>query len=270
MRRLLFFVPVALAAAVSGCGGLFDPFKSNDARTSASNLLEIGFALHAYNDAHGHLPIHGTGPNGGPVAVQPPPKLAQPKKGEPLGFPPAGQTEVAKPLLSWRVAILPYIEQEALYRKFKHDEPWDSEHNKKLIPLMPRQYAPVAKAAPEGHTYWQQLIGPGGMRLHSSIPGSIPDGTSNTAAVVEAADAVPWTKPADVEVPKAFAPGELRAKFAGQFKGGFFVLLWDGSVSVARDGADETALKHLFCPNDGEVVNHDLWRLFAADGARQR
>src|SRR5262249_7254639 len=46
-----------------------------------------------------------------------------------------------KPLLSWRVAILPFIEEEALYRQFKLDEPWDSPHNKKLIPLMPKTYA---------------------------------------------------------------------------------------------------------------------------------
>ncbi len=45
-----------------------------------------------------------------------------------------------KPLLSWRVALLPYIEQDALYRQFKLDEPWDSEHNKKLIAQMPKIY----------------------------------------------------------------------------------------------------------------------------------
>src|SRR5262249_33985180 len=48
-----------------------------------------------------------------------------------------------KPLLSWRVAILQFIEQEDannLYKQFHLDEPWDSEHNKKLIEKMPRLY----------------------------------------------------------------------------------------------------------------------------------
>src|SRR5262249_55645747 len=46
-----------------------------------------------------------------------------------------------KPLLSWRVALLPYLGEWDLYRKFKLDEPWDSPHNKALLPLMPEIYA---------------------------------------------------------------------------------------------------------------------------------
>ena len=50
------------------------------------------------------------------------------------GFPPAAITSPGgKPLLSWRVAILPYIDEKALYKKFKLDEPWDSPHNKELL-----------------------------------------------------------------------------------------------------------------------------------------
>jgi hypothetical protein len=233
MRRFAFLVPVALAVAVGGCGGLFDPFASPDAKSTRNDLLQIGIALHAYHDVQAQLPIHGI----------------------------AAPNEPTKPLLSWRVAILPYIEHDNLYRQFRLDEPWDSENNKRLIPLMPKVFMSRTKDAPEGHTYWQQLVGPGGMR-----PGKrwtfaqMTDGTWNTVAVAEAAEPVIWTKPADVEVPKEFAPGALKAKFAGQFKGGFFVLMWDGSVAVARDDADETALKRLFCPDDGQINNHDLWQ----------
>src|SRR5262245_25073160 len=38
-----------------------------------------------------------------------------------------------KPLLSWRVAILPYLEDQTIYGEFHLDEPWDSEHNQKLL-----------------------------------------------------------------------------------------------------------------------------------------
>ncbi len=66
------------------------------------------------------------------------------------------------PLLSWRVLMLPYIEQQELYQRFKLDEPWDSEHNRKLIERMPRIYAPYAKCdAPPHTTFFQVIRGPG-------------------------------------------------------------------------------------------------------------
>ena len=64
-----------------------------------------------------------------------------------------------KKLLSWRVMILPYIEQDNLYRQFKLDEPWDSEHNKKLIPLMPKVYADPRGPAEPGKTYYKVFVG---------------------------------------------------------------------------------------------------------------
>ena len=71
-----------------------------------NNLKQIGLAMHNYHDANGHFPRAVVGKDG-------------------------------KRLLSWRVAILPYIEQQGLYNKFKLDEPWDSPHNKALINEMP-------------------------------------------------------------------------------------------------------------------------------------
>src|SRR5262249_57367140 len=153
------------------------------------------------------IPVHGMGPKGAPLK---------------------GLTD--KPLLSWRVAILPYIEQDALYKEFKLDEPWDSEHNKKLIAKMPAIYAPVAKPGKEGNTHLQMVIGPSAMQPGGSLITSIPDGTSNTIAVVEAAEPVIWTKPDDVMFPDKELPKDFRKKFGGQFANGFNVLLWDGSV----------------------------------------
>ena len=71
-----------------------------------------------------------------------------------------------KPQLSWRVAILPFIEQQALYQQFKHDEPWDSPHNMKLIEQMPPVYEiPGVKAKP-GMTHYQVFTGPHAMFEH--------------------------------------------------------------------------------------------------------
>jgi hypothetical protein len=61
-----------------------------------------------------------------------------------------------KPLLSWRVAILPYIEQAELYNKFKLDEPWDSPHKKELLKEMPTSFnCPTPR-----HRRWPRFPGP--------------------------------------------------------------------------------------------------------------
>src|SRR5207249_2954876 len=80
-------------------------------RQGQNNLKQIGLAMHSYHDTYKHLPMHAI-------------------------YSKDGKT----PLLSWRVAILPYIEQNNLYMQFKLDEPWDSAHNKKLLEMMPKTY----------------------------------------------------------------------------------------------------------------------------------
>ncbi len=112
-----------------------------------------------------------------------------------------------QPLYSWRVLILPYISQDELYREFHLDEPWDSEHNIKLLERMPVTYAaPGSKKSriPAYHTVCHVFVGPGtafdgpnGIEM-----GDFPDGTSNTLLIVEAGDPVPWTKPEEI----AFTP----------------------------------------------------------------
>ena len=205
--------------------------------TAQNNFKQIGIALHNIHDVNNALPVHAIGAKGVPVK---------------------GPND--KALLSWRVAILPYIEQDNLYRQFKLDEPWDSEHNKKLIPLMPKIYAPAGKPpAKAGHTHVQMLVGPGGTPLGAKFA-SITDGLSNTLAVVEAADAVIWTKPDDVVVPFKYNAGELKKKFgSGEFPGGFNVLFWDGSTRFLRDTVKESTLSLLCYPSDGQVIPADAF-----------
>src|SRR5262249_5772501 len=79
-----------------------------------------------------------------------------------------------KPLLSWRVAILPFIEEAKLSQQFKMDEPWDSENNKKLIGRMPRVYAPVRVKAKEGETFYQVFTGPKALFFDPKKPPRFP------------------------------------------------------------------------------------------------
>ena len=122
-------------------------------------------------------------------------------------------------LLSGRVAILPYLEQYALYQKFHLDEAWDSPHNKSLLKEMPRVYAPVTrKETTPFTTYYQGIVCPGsvfdeeeGTRIEDVMYVDSP-----TFMIVEAARAVPWTKPEDVP----YHDARPLPKLGGQFEDG--------------------------------------------------
>jgi len=203
--------------------------------TGANNLKQIGLALHNYADVNqGLLPVHA-------IAA----------KGQPL------RNANDKPLLSWRVALLPYLEQENLYRQFKLDEPWDSPNNKRLIEQMPKIYAPPKPGKP-GYTHLQMVIGPNALSpVGTRMPVSFPDGTSNTVAVIEAAEPVIWTKPDDVMLTGKEMPKDLKKKFGGLYPGGFNVAMWDGSVRFVKDLVSDTTLSRAINPRDGQPLGSD-------------
>jgi hypothetical protein len=160
-----------------------------------------------------------------------------------------------KPLLSWRVQLLPFVEQGHLYRQFHLDEPWDSEHNKKLISQMPKLFAPGAVASlPDGHTHLRMFNSPGTIGRAKSLS-DVFDGTSNTIMIVESNESVPWTKPdgftLDPKNPKALLglPGK---------KGKLLVGLGDGAVRTIdlKKISDET-LRNAITIADGNVLGPD-------------
>ncbi len=108
-----------------------------------------------------------------------------------------------RPLLSWRVSILPFIGQSKLYEQFKLDEPWDSEHNIKLVSQMPGDFVSDPSLIQQGKTTFLMVVGDQAIG-RSTEPYSlenVKDGTSRTIMFVKAApeSAVEWTKPADWE-----------------------------------------------------------------------
>lgn len=162
-----------------------------------------------------------------------------------------------KPLLSWRVQILPYIDEDKLFKSFKLDEPWDSAHNKKLIEKMPKVFEPVAGKTKEKHaTHYQALVGGGAAFFApgkgvTRYPASFTDGTSNTILIVEAADAVPWTKPVDL----TYDPKKPLPKFGGLFKDGFHAVFADGFVRFIGKDADKDTLRAAITAAGGEVID---------------
>lgn len=196
--------------------------------TSQNNLKQIALAMHNYHDVYNAMP-----------------KAAICDKN-------------GKPLLSWRVAILPFIEQDALYKQFKLDEPWDSENNKKLIPILVKVYQDprAGDAKWDGKTYYKVFNGKGAMfggEKGINLAG-ITDGTSNTIMVGAGGEPVIWTKPDDYEFDEEKPLPELMKPFSE-----WLVAFGDGSVRVIpiRDQNDkemQKTLKALITVGGGEVV----------------
>ena len=118
--------------------------------------------------------------------------------------PPAIVSKDGRPLLSWRVAILPFIEQSDLYRRFHLDEPWDSPHNKGLLNEQPYLFLlPDQEVQGEDRTvtYIQAFVGPGtpfDPNAECRIMDADVKRDDVRVLVIEAGDPVPWTKPEDI------------------------------------------------------------------------
>lgn len=194
---------------------------------SLNNLKQLTLAIHSYHDAYGHLPHDIVDKNG-------------------------------KPLLSWRVQILPFLDQEALYRQFKLDEPWDSPNNLRAsqqtvdVFLSPRAPAP----ARPGLTHYQVFVGPGalfepGKRIRFT---DVTDGLSNTLLLVETAEAVEWAKPGGLP----FDPNRPLPRLTSISGDGMLALaLADGAVRTLNLSVGEKRLKALITRNGGEPIDWD-------------
>ena len=189
-----------------------------------NNMRRIGLALHNYHSANGKFP---------------PPVL--------LG--PDGKTPH-----SWRVAILPYLEQQPLYSQYRLDEPWDGANNRKVLALIPATYRHLDAKPGEAASYFAIT---GEAAIFSGTEGTgiarITDGTSNTIFVVEAERDIPWTKPEDIPFDPKAAPPKLGGFTPGGFNAGFA----DGSVRFLKDSISPITLKALFTKAGGEVVSGD-------------
>ncbi|HET6880840.1 MAG TPA: DUF1559 domain-containing protein [Pirellulales bacterium] len=207
-------------------GGALRPLADSSAaalrrRESTHQLKQIGLAIHSYSDVKER-------------------------------FPPAAVTDAqGRPLLSWRVAILPYLDQEALYKQFHLDEPWDSEHNRTLIERMPEVYRSFSSSAPQDRSSFVVAIGPGTVFEAGKVTAfrDITDGTSNTLMVFEAADdqAVAWTKPGDLK----FDREHPSAGFTTPYSDGRLLLFCDGSVHFVTQSLDDETIRRLILRNDG-------------------
>ncbi|MGA2799563.1 MAG: DUF1559 domain-containing protein [Thermoguttaceae bacterium] len=216
-------------AEVSDLLGKIQTAMFSEARDSAqrmqsiNNMKQIGLAMHNYHDAHKRFPA---------AAIY---------------------SKEGKPLLSWRVALLPMMEYNNLYSQFHLDEPWDSEHNKKLIDKIPAEFqSPKSKLKKPGKTNYVVPVGPGtvfegreGMTFKD-----IKDGTAHTflALAVDDAHAVIWTKPDDLP----YNPDEPSKGLDGLFKDSFLALFCDGAVRIIILPCPDEKLRAAFSAAAGD------------------
>ena len=152
------------------------------------NLTAIGLALHNYHDMYGT-------------------------------FPPAYIPDTTgKPMHSWRVLILPFVDQTSLHAAYDFNKPWDSPENMSVTRNTPSVFRCPSAPGRLDTTHYVVITGRDtcfdgakGIKIRG-----IPDGTSSTLLVVEAHDSgIHWSEPRDYDMPTLTAPGGLNSRHPG-------------------------------------------------------
>jgi len=196
--------------------------STDNATQTRNNLLLIALAMHHYHDLNKHFPAASiVGPDG-------------------------------KTPHSWRVELLPLLQQQAIYSQYRLNEPWDSENNKQVLAQIPDVFHNPYDDAKSTNSGYFAVVGPGtvfeghvGVKLRD-----ITDGTSNTLMIVEAKRNIPWTKPEDIP----FDPDKAVPELGGFVDGRFTAAFADGSVRSLRTDDAIDHLKWLIMRNDGHSI----------------
>ncbi len=219
----MVLAPLAISATLPATFAARQATRRNQ---SLNNMKQVAIAFLNYESANGKLPTNIYDADG-------------------------------KALLSWRVRLLPYMEQQeqGLYEQFYLDEPWDSPHNRPLADVVVQVFASPENPAKEGETRYLALAGeetifPGDEKLGFR---HIFDGTSNTIMFVEAAteEAVAWTRPKDIEF-------DAKKPFAGLIspEGRFAAAFADAHcVWLSRETGEET-MRAYATRAGGEIIEH--------------
>jgi hypothetical protein len=154
---------------------------------------------------------------------------------------------------SWRVEVLPYLEEQVSHDEYHYDEPWDSEANKKILSHMPSVFRSAADPDPKSsNTSVFVFTGPGtifdgeeGTKLRT-----IADGTSKTILLVEAKRPVPWTKPDDIP----YDADKPLPKLERWWPDRILMAMADGSAMTVSTDVDEVILRAHITRNGNEIV----------------
>jgi hypothetical protein len=156
------------------------------------------------------------------------------------------------PLHSWRVLILPYIEQNALFESIRLDEPWDSEYNKQFHNLkIPIYSCPGPKADPNKRCNYVVIEGQPLTPNEKTDFSNITDGMSNTISIIEVKEPFCWMDPKANITLKDLEKGiNQKDSVIGEPKGkGINIGLWDGSAKQLPNDTPIKVLKALATAN---------------------
>jgi prepilin-type processing-associated H-X9-DG protein len=231
------YLAIGLLALLGGaCLGVVS--ADIDHRTPAmrsvcgNNLKQLAIALHNYHDVYG-------------------------------SFPPAYVAdENGRPMHTWRVLILPFIEQQALYAKYRLDEPWDGPNNRQLHALMPEVFRCPSeeRTDPPGcETSYVAVVGsetcwPGSKGISLS---KIRDGSSNTVLVAEShRSGIHWMEPRDLHIgqmPAAVNPKHGQG-ICSCHPGGAQIAFADGSVRFVQSDTPAATVRGMLTIDGGEKI----------------
>jgi|SRR5579862_185102 len=204
--------------------------------SSANNLKQMTIAMQEYHDNYTQLPAAYT-------------EVPSSKGGG------------LEPSMGWRVAILPFIEQENLYNTFVPQEPWDGPSNRSLQNAAVKVYLiPGDNTTPMTQTYYQVFVTARGKFPHAAFdnpsdhPGGVrltnfTDGSANTILITESPTAVPWSKPQDMP----FDPDQPAPTFGSHFRGGSQLGMADGSIRFMPANTSPE-IRKAFITRDGDEV----------------
>lgn len=223
-----FLILALILPPVQTCG---PPARRTECK---NNLKQLALAMHNYHDEYG-------------------------------SFPPAYiADEGGRPMHSWRVLLLPFLENRELYELYRFDEPWNGPHNRLLGSLMPRAFRCPSDEGPASNTSYLVVAGPKTVFPGATSVGikDITDGTANTILLVEAAGSgINWLEPRDLSYEEALhgvntkAAAGMNLGISSHHEGGAQAAFVDGSVRYLRDTLTADQLRPLLERNDGQLVD---------------
>ncbi len=198
----------------------------------SDNLRNIALAMHNYHDVYNRFPASSQ----------------------------MGKDGKGKHAVSWRVLLLPYLEQVNMYEAYKFDEPWDSPANRKVTANMPAVYRGWGSDVTATHSdYFVFVGGEGADTVLKPGKGNgfrqIIDGSSNTLLIVETRKAVHWANPEDIKLDAS----KKLPKLGGIVEGGFRIAKADGSTGFVKADADKESLWSFIIINDGIPTDNSIF-----------
>ena len=237
---VIIVIVVAALAVVLVCGGILVALllpAIQSAREAArraqclNNLHQISIALMQYEAANGCFP---------PAYVA---------------------DEDGNSMHSWRVLILPYLGQQALFNIYNFEEPWDSPNNQMVADTMISIYSCASYAGSDPlETNYVMIVGPGTISdgAGTTSTADIKDGPSNTIMVVEVANSgINWAEPRDLDAEQISyrINDQTAAGISSDHPGGACVVMCDGSVHFLDNSTDPEVIKGMSTIAGGEMVS---------------